>query len=77
MGIILPYPFEGKFYEYEDRSAPIIKSFDGSQDVTLTLPEDTKVSDLKWLSVWCRAFSVNFGDLIFPEIVEIAVEITY
>ena len=22
------------------------------------------MSDLKWLSVWCRAFTVNFGDLV-------------
>ena len=22
------------------------------------------MSDLKWLSVWCRAFKVNFGDLV-------------
>ena len=22
------------------------------------------MSDLKWLSVWCRAFQVNFGDLV-------------
>ncbi len=36
------------------------------EDITLTLPPGTKVSDLKWISVWCRAFQVNFGDLIFP-----------
>ena len=22
---------------------------------------------IRWISVWCRAFSVNFGQLIFPE----------
>lgn len=22
-----------------------------------------KTSDLKWISIWCRQFSVNFGDL--------------
>ena len=25
------------------------------------------VTDIKWLSVWCRRFQVNFGDLFFPE----------
>ena len=25
VGTILPYPFEGKFYDYEDRSAPILE----------------------------------------------------
>lgn len=24
-----------------------------------------KASDIKWLSVWCRAFQVNFGDVFF------------
>ena len=68
VGEILPYPFEGKFYDYEDRSAPILSgSFNGDQEITLTLPENLKVTDLKWLSVWCRAFSVNFGDIIFPQ----------
>jgi len=32
----------------------------------LTLPAHIKVSDLKWISVWCRKFSVDFGNLIFP-----------
>ena len=31
----------------------------------LTLPPEYEVSDLKWLSVWCRRFSVNFGDIKF------------
>ena len=33
----------------------------------MTLPETLKATDIKWLSVWCRAFQVNFGDLSFPE----------
>ena len=28
------------------------------------MPAKIKVSDIKWLSVWCRSFEVNFGDLI-------------
>ena len=24
------------------------------------------LSQIRWISVWCRAFEVNFGDLIFP-----------
>ena len=34
---------------------------------SLTLPDHLKTTDLKWLSVWCRAFRVNFGDMFFPE----------
>ena len=68
IGTILPYPFEGKFYEYEDQSAPIINGrFSGDKNIKLTLPDTLKATDIKWLSVWCRAFSANFGDLIFPD----------
>ena len=68
VGTILAHPFAGKFYEYEDQEAPVLKGqFDGLKDIKLTLPTTLNVSDLKWFSVWCRQFSVNFGDLIFPE----------
>lgn len=30
------------------------------------------MTDIKWLSVWCRAFSVNFGDLIFPDNLDVS-----
>jgi hypothetical protein len=67
-GYILAHPFKGKFYKYDDENAPILTGrFDGTEDIKLTLPEDLNVTDLKWFSVWCRQFSVNFGDLIFPE----------
>ena len=64
-GVILPYPFEGKFYSYQDQSAPVLGRFYPSQDVVLHLPGGTQVNDLKWLSVWCRAFSANFGQVLF------------
>jgi len=68
-GHILPHPFEGKFYDNGDRSAPILSQrFDGSQnDLVLTLPDDIKVKDLKWISIWCRRFELTFGDFVFPE----------
>jgi len=68
-GIILPHPFEGKFYDNGDRSAPILsQSFDGSQnDLVLTLPDDIEVKDLKWISIWCRRFELTFGDFVFQE----------
>lgn len=68
--VVLPYPFTGKFYEYEDPDTPKLEpgtSYDGSKDIELTLPEDgPEVTDLAWFSVWCRRFSANFGDLYFP-----------
>jgi hypothetical protein len=53
-------------YAYRDTSAPLLGAYNG-KDITLTLPEGWKMSDIKWISVWCRKFSVNFGELVVPE----------
>ena len=66
VGTILPYPFEGKFYHYEDKTAPVLGKFNG-ENVTLTLPDNLKATNIKWLSVWCRQFGLNFGDIFFPD----------
>lgn len=63
---ILAHPYvEPGYYEYRDQSAPILKGA-AKEQITLRLPENMKVGDIKWLSVWCRKFSVDFGNLIFP-----------
>ena len=31
----------------------------------MTLPDNVKTTHLKWLSIWCRAFSLSFGDVFF------------
>jgi hypothetical protein len=68
VGTLLPYPFDGKFFKYDDQNAPVLTGrFDGTKDIKLTLPEDVDVTNLKWISVWCRQFSINFGDLVVPE----------
>ena len=36
----------------------------------LTLPGDLKPKEIKWLSVWCRQYTVNFGDVFFPDDME-------
>ena len=68
-GVLLPHPFEGKFFDSEDLSAPILdKAFDGTQpNIVLPLPNGMKVSELKWISVWCRKYSVNFGELVLGD----------
>ena len=33
----------------------------------MTLPKHLKTTDLKWLSVWCRLFKFNFGEVFFPD----------
>ncbi|XP_012528510.1 protein Skeletor, isoforms B/C isoform X2 [Monomorium pharaonis] len=36
------------------------------KDITLTLPEGKTLNNIKWFSVWCDEFSVNFGDVRIP-----------
>ncbi|XP_018308259.1 protein Skeletor, isoforms B/C isoform X1 [Mycetomoellerius zeteki] len=33
------------------------------KDITLTLPDGKTLNNIKWFSVWCDEFSVNFGDV--------------
>jgi hypothetical protein len=66
VGTILSYPDNGKCYEYNDQSVPLLtQAFDGN-DITLTLPCALDITKIKWLSVWCRAFSMDFGSILFP-----------
>ena len=44
-----------------------MKLLTGQVPIVLTLPQNITVSDLKWISVWCRQFSINFGDFVFDE----------
>ncbi|XP_070167433.1 protein Skeletor, isoforms B/C isoform X1 [Polyergus mexicanus] len=36
------------------------------KDITLTLPDSKILNNIKWFSVWCDEFSVNFGDVKIP-----------
>ncbi|KAG8175030.1 hypothetical protein JTE90_003214 [Oedothorax gibbosus] len=38
-----------------------------NNNVAITLPDGKKISDIKWLSVWCRKFAVNFGYIMIPD----------
>jgi len=59
-----------KNYAYRDQSAPILSAHNG-ETVELSLPEGYKIEDLKWFSVWCRQFSVDFGNVMIPANFEI------
>ncbi|XP_017874479.1 PREDICTED: protein Skeletor, isoforms B/C [Drosophila arizonae] len=37
-----------------------------NKDITLSLPEGKTLRDVKWFSVWCDEFAVNFGDVAIP-----------
>ncbi|XP_048506172.1 protein Skeletor, isoforms B/C isoform X1 [Athalia rosae] len=36
------------------------------EDITLTLPEGKTLNNIRWFSLWCDDFSVNFGDVKIP-----------
>ena len=42
-----------------------------NNDVLLTLPGTLKVRDIGWLSVWCKRFTVNYGEVYIPSDLEI------
>merc|ERR1711971_146492 len=66
--VVLPYPYEGEHFSYSDKNIPLLlRPFDGSEDVVLTLPPGYSTTDLKWLSVWCRDYQINFGHVTFPQ----------
>ena len=43
-------------------------AFDGSQnDIVLTLPDDIKVKELKWISIWDERYERSYADFIFQD----------
>lgn len=50
----------------EKGSTEILSRYQG-KNLVLTLPSGKTLRDVKWLSVWCRAFDVNFGEVTFPD----------
>jgi len=64
--VVMPYPFEGRHFNYRDKNIPILGRFNGNKDVVLHLPPGTTVEQLKWISVWCRDYTVNFGHVNVP-----------
>lgn len=59
-----------KTYAYRDSAAPVLRAYKG-ETVELPMPENFKMSDLKWFSVWCRQFAVDFGHVVVPADFEI------
>ncbi|XP_032523289.2 protein Skeletor, isoforms B/C isoform X3 [Danaus plexippus] len=59
-GTLVPYP-----EDYPSRDPPVLSSHTNS-DILLRLPAGKRLRDIKWISVWCRRFTVNFGDVFLP-----------
>nr|XP_022902500.1 protein Skeletor, isoforms B/C [Onthophagus taurus] len=49
----------------ENNSGDVLRRY-RKEGVTLTLPEGKTLRDIKWFSVWCEEFEVNFGDVKIP-----------
>ena len=64
--VVLPHPFKGKFYDYRDPEVPRL-SASYQEDIVLSLPPQLSAYNIKWISVWCRKFSVDFGHVIIEE----------
>ncbi|XP_055849436.1 protein Skeletor, isoforms B/C isoform X2 [Episyrphus balteatus] len=58
---------EGAFRLRDERggTSSLIRRY-RNKDITLSLPEGKTLRDIKWFSVWCDEFSVNFGDVSIP-----------
>ncbi|CAG0886547.1 unnamed protein product, partial [Cyprideis torosa] len=56
-GWVVPYP-----ENYKGSEVPILNRYQG-ENIILNLPKGIKIKDITWISVWCRRFTVNFGDL--------------
>ncbi|XP_018007875.2 uncharacterized protein LOC108665610 [Hyalella azteca] len=56
---------EGFIIPDENGSTQPLKRY-RNKDVTLTLPEGITLKDVKWISVWCRAFAIDFGHVVVP-----------
>ncbi|BFF91520.1 protein Skeletor [Drosophila madeirensis] len=59
-GYIIPYP-----EEYTGVDPPILQAHNKT-DIILRLPMGKRIKDIRWLSVWCRRFTVDFGEVFIP-----------
>nr|XP_022918431.1 protein Skeletor, isoforms B/C isoform X1 [Onthophagus taurus] len=64
-GNIVSYPDE-----YDGEESPPLGEFSNS-DLILRLPVGIRIKDIKWLSVWCRRFTINFGEVFIPQDLDI------
>ncbi|XP_018572684.1 protein Skeletor, isoforms B/C isoform X1 [Anoplophora glabripennis] len=64
-GIIIPYP-----EDYIGRDPPELRAYNNT-DIILRLPMGKRIRDIRWLSVWCRRFTVDFGEVFIPPNLEV------
>ncbi|KAL5284543.1 hypothetical protein ACFFRR_006683 [Megaselia abdita] len=59
-GYIIPYP-----EDYIGSDPPVLQAHNYT-DIILRLPMGKRIRDIRWLSVWCRRFTVDFGEVFIP-----------
>ncbi|XP_054005664.1 protein Skeletor, isoforms B/C isoform X1 [Hylaeus anthracinus] len=59
-GYVVPYPDVEKGME-----PPVLQAYNNT-DIILRLPDGKRIRDINWLSVWCRRFTINFGEIRIP-----------
>nr|XP_024214123.1 protein Skeletor, isoforms B/C-like isoform X2 [Halyomorpha halys] len=55
----------GFFVRDETGSNGVLKKYN-KKHITITLPEGKNLNNIRWFSVWCEEFAVNFGDIQIP-----------
>lgn len=51
--------------DIQNQEPPVLPKMN-NENVLLKLPGNLKVTDIRWLSIWCRRFTVNYGEVYFP-----------
>ncbi|XP_076363990.1 protein Skeletor, isoforms B/C-like [Tachypleus tridentatus] len=59
-------PSEDGFIVPDENETKNVLGRYNNKDIWIKLPNGKTIKDLKWLSVWCREFKVNFGSLNIP-----------
>ena len=54
-------------YDSEEKIRPFCKPLYIGQNLVLSLPSGKTLRNVKWISVWCEEFEVNFGEVIIPD----------
>ncbi|CAN7999297.1 unnamed protein product, partial [Ixodes pacificus] len=49
----------------ENGSTAPLKGYRGA-NITIRVPDNKKITDFKYLGVWCESFGVNFGHVVIP-----------
>jgi len=52
--------------EYTDPSIPALPAISPEDATVFRLPAGVTVAQLRWVSVWCRAFAFDFGHVVLP-----------